>query len=145
VPFGAGAWRPARAGRLGMDVPVALGMAVTFVASTAALFDPSGPLGGEVYFDSLTMFIALLLLARWYELGARHRAAEALEAVAGTLPAAVERLRDDGTSERVAPEALRAGDRIRVAAGEAFAADGVVERGRAWVNEALLTGESAPA
>ncbi len=143
-PFFSGAWRQLRAGRLGMDVPVALGIAVTFVASTGALFDPGGLLGGEVYFDSLTMFIALLLLARWFELGARHRAAEALEAVAGALPAAAERLLDDGGSERVAPEMLRVGDRIRVAAGDAFAADGVVLAGQGWVNEALLTGESAP-
>ena len=143
-PFFSGAWRQLRAGRLGMDVPVALGIGVTFAASTGALFDPGGLLGGEVYFDSLTMFVALLLLARWLELGARHRAAEALEAVAGALPVAVERLLDGGASERVAPEALRVGDRIRVAAGEAFAADGCVLDGRGWVNEALLTGESAP-
>ena len=143
-PFFGGAWRQLRAGRLGMDVPVALGIAVTFVASTGALFDPGGPLGRDVYFDSLTMFVALLLLARWFELGARHRAAEALEAVAGALPTVAERLNDDGTSERVPPEALRVGDRIRVAAGEAFAADGCVLAGQGWVNEALLTGESAP-
>lgn len=143
-PFFSGAWRQLRAHRLGMDVPVALGIAVTFVASTGALFDPGGPLGGDVYFDSLTMFIALLLLARWFELGARHRAAEALEAVAGALPSVAERLRDDGSSERVAPESLGVGDRIRVAAGEAFAADGCVLAGQGWVNEALLTGESAP-
>lgn len=143
-PFFGGAWHQLRAGRLGMDVPVALGIAVTFVASTGALFDPGGPLGHEVYFDSLTMFIALLLLARWFELGARHRAAEALEAVAGSLPMVAERLNDDGRSERVAPEALRVGDRIRVAAGEAFAADGWVLAGQGFVNEALLTGESAP-
>jgi len=143
-PFFSGAWRQLKAKRLGMDVPVALGIAVTFIASTGALFDPAGPLGHEVYFDSLTMFVALLLLARWFELGARHRAAEALEAVAGALPAACERLLDDGTSERVAPDVLRAGDRIRVAAGEAFAADGTVLSGQGWVNEALLTGESAP-
>lgn len=143
-PFFSGAWRQLRAGRLGMDVPVTLGIAVTFVASTGALFDPNGPLGGEVYFDSLTMFVALLLLARWFELGARHRAADALEAVAGALPTVAERLNDDGTSTRVPPEALRVGDRIRVAAGEAFAADGIVRSGDGWVNEALLTGESAP-
>jgi P-type Cu2+ transporter len=143
-PFFSGAWRQLRAGRLGMDVPVALGIAVTFIASTGALFDPGGPLGHEVYFDSLTMFVALLLLARWFELGARHRAADALEAVAGALPAAAERLNADGTTERIPPEALRVGDRIRVAAGEAFAADGRVSNGQGWVNEALLTGESAP-
>jgi Cu2+-exporting ATPase len=144
APFFVGAWRQLRAGHLGMDVPVALGIGVTFVASTGALFDPGGLLGRDVYFDSLTMFIALLLLARWFELGARHRAAEALEAVAGALPTAAERLLDDGRSERVAPESLRVGDRIRVAAGEAFAADGFVLSGQGWVNEALLTGESAP-
>jgi Cu2+-exporting ATPase len=144
APFFATAWRQLRAGRLGMDVPVAVGIGVTFVASTAALFDPGGAFGSEVYFDSLTMFIALLLLARWLELGARHRAADALEAVAGALPTQAERLLDGGICERVAPEALRPGDRIRVAAGEAFAADGRVLEGRAWVNEALLTGESAP-
>ena len=143
-PFFSGAWRQLRAGRLGMDVPVTLGIAVTFVASTGALFDPSGPLGHEVYFDSLTMFVALLLLARWFELGARHRAADALEAVAGSLPMTAERLNDDGSSERMPPEALRAGERIRVAAGEAFAADGCVLSGQGFVNEALLTGESAP-
>ena len=143
-PFFSGAWRQLRARKLGMDVPVTLGIAVTFVASTGALFDPTGPLGHEVYFDSLTMFVALLLLARWFELGARHRAADALEAVAGSLPMTAERLAEDGGSERVPPEMLRAGDRIRVAAGEAFAADGCVLSGQGFVNEALLTGESAP-
>ncbi|MFG6429616.1 heavy metal translocating P-type ATPase [Roseateles sp. LYH14W] len=143
-PFFSGAWRQLKAGQLGMDVPVTLGIAVTFVASTGALFDPGGPLGHEVYFDSLTMFVALLLLARWFELGARHRAADALEAVAGSLPMTAERLNDDGSSERVPPEALRVGERIRVAAGEAFAADGCVLSGQGFVNEALLTGESAP-
>ncbi len=143
-PFFSGAWRQLRAGRLGMDVPVALGIAVTFIASTGALFDPGGVLGREVYFDSLTMFVALLLLARWFELGARHRAADALEAVASALPTAAERLKDDGTTESVPPEALRVGDRIRVVAGEAFAADGRISGGQGWVNEALLTGESAP-
>ncbi|RZL28298.1 MAG: cation-translocating P-type ATPase, partial [Rubrivivax sp.] len=38
-PFFRGAWAQLRARRLGMDVPVALGIAVTFVASTGALFD----------------------------------------------------------------------------------------------------------
>lgn len=143
-PFFSGAWHQLRARRPGMDVPVALGIAVTFVASSGALFDPQGPFGHEVYFDSLTMFVALLLLARWFELGARHRAADALEAVADALPASAERLREDGRSERVEPHLLRVGDRLRVVAGEAFAADGEVLSGEAWVNEALLTGESAP-
>jgi Cu2+-exporting ATPase len=54
------------------------------------------------------------------------------------------RLNDDGSSERVAPDVLRPGDRIRVAVGEALAADGFVLAGQGFVNEALLTGEAAP-
>lgn len=143
-PFFSAAWMQIRQRRLGMDVPVALGLAVTFLASSAALFNPGGPFGHEVYFDTLSMFVSFLLIARWFEMKARHRAAEALEAVAGALPQAAERLLPDGRSERVAPERLHAGDRVRVAVGEAFAADGVVEQGASSVNEALLTGESAP-
>jgi P-type Cu2+ transporter len=86
VPFFAGAWRSLRLRRMGMDVPVAIGIAVTFVASTGAAFDPGGPFGHEVYFDSLTMFVSFLLGGRWLELRARHRAAEALEAALARMP-----------------------------------------------------------
>jgi P-type Cu2+ transporter len=63
-PFLIGAWRSLRRRQLGMDLPVALASIVTFVVSSLALFDPSGPWGGELYFDSLTMFLAFLLTAR---------------------------------------------------------------------------------
>ena len=74
APFFAGAWAALKHRRIGMNVPVALGLAVTFVASTAAMVDPQGPLGSDVYFDSLTMFVAFLIGARWFETRARHRA-----------------------------------------------------------------------
>jgi Cu2+-exporting ATPase len=143
-PFFKSAWQQLRARRLGMDVPVALGLSVTFIASSGALFDPGGLFGHAVYFDTLSMFVSFLLIGRWFEMKARHRAAEALESVAGALPQAAERLLPDGRSERVMAEHLRVGDRLRVAAGEAFAADGLVEQGESSVNEALLSGESAP-
>lgn len=133
-----------RSRRLGMDVPVALGLAVTFVASTGALFDPTGPLGHEVYFDTLSMFVAFLMLGRWFEMGARHRAALALESVASALPDRAQRLAADGRLETVHVAELRLGDRLHVPAGERFAADGVVEQGEGCVDEAILTGESQP-
>ena len=55
-----------------MDVPVALGIAVTFVASTGAAFNPGGVFGSEAYFDSLTMFVFFLLAGRTLELRARN-------------------------------------------------------------------------
>ena len=143
-PFFSGAWRSLKQRRLGMDVPVALGIAVTFIASSGATFDPAGPFGHEVYFDSLTMFVFFLLGGRYLELRARHRVALALEAGTARLPDSALRVREDGTTEVVAVARLAAGDRVRVPAGQAFPADGVLLEGRTLADEALLTGESAP-
>lgn len=142
-PMLAGAWRDLRRRRLGMDVPVALGLVVTFVASSGAAFAPDGPFGHEVYFDSLTMFVFLLLGARWLEQRARDAAARSIEGLVQRLPQTVERLREDGVSEAVAATRLRPGDRVRVLAGQAFPADGRLQQGSTEVDEALLTGESA--
>jgi Cu2+-exporting ATPase len=143
-PFFSGAWRSLRQGAIGMDVPVALGIAITFGASTAATFDPSGPAGAEVYFDSMTMFISFLLAARYLELRARHGAALALERTLAGLPETAWRLGADGSVEAVSVSRLAPGDRIRVAVGQAFAADGVIEQGSSRADESMLSGESRP-
>ena len=141
--FGA-AWRGLLERRIGMDLPVALGVGVTFIASSAAAFDPAGPFGREAYFDSLTMFVSFLLAGRYLALRLQGRVADALEGAIGRLPTAVWRVADDGTTTRVALARLRCGDRVRVPVGEAFPADGAVLEGRTAVDEALLTGESRP-
>lgn len=143
-PFFKSALRDVMHLRISMDLPVALGMLITFVVSTAGTFDPQGTFGHEVYFDSLTMFVAFLLTGRWLELRLRDRTAGALEALMNRLPDSVERLREDGEFERVAVRRLVVGDVVRVHPGETFVADGVVERGDTLVDEALLTGESRP-
>ncbi len=89
-PFFRGAWRDLRHGSAGMDVPVALGLAAAFGGSVWATFTGRGP----VYYDSVTMFIALLLLARYVELAARQKAGAAIEALARARPATAERLLD---------------------------------------------------
>ena len=143
-PFWANAWRDLRLRRVSMDLPVALGMAITFVVSTAATFEPTGPWGGEVYFDSLTMFVFFLLSSRWLEGRLRERTAGALEALMNRLPDSVERLEASGAWERVAVHRLRPGDRVRVLPGESFPADGTLLVGQTLAQEALLTGESRP-
>ena len=141
-PFLRGAWQALRQRRIGMDVPVALGVLVTFIASTGATFDPGGVFGGEVYFDSLTMFVSFLLLGRYLELHARHRAAESLEAALARMPETAQRVADDGSVQTVSRQRLRVGDRVRVAVGQAFPADGQLLEGRTQADESLLTGES---
>ena len=144
TPFWLNALRDLRLRRISMDLPVALGMAITFAVSSSATFDPQGLFGGEVYFDSLTMFVFFLLAGRWLEWRLRDRTAGALEALMNRLPDSVERRMPDGQFERVALHRLRAGDVVRVLPGESFPADGEILAGETLAEEALLTGESKP-
>lgn len=144
MPFFAGAWRAVRQGRIGMDVPVAIGIAVAFIASSGAAFDPGGVFGGEVYFDSLTMFVSFLLGGRFLEMRARHRAEAALEDASGRLPQTALRLQADGSVEAVSARRLCPGDKVRIPVGQAFAADGVLTEGTTEADESVLTGESRP-
>ncbi|MEY5098567.1 MAG: hypothetical protein RJA36_1286 [Pseudomonadota bacterium] len=143
-PFFANAWRDLRRGRVGMDTPVSIGILVTFVASSGATFDPAGPWGSEIWFDSLTMFVFFLLGGRYLELKARDRTAGALDALINRLPERCERQNADGGFEAVSLKRLLVGDVVRVQAGQAFPGDGVVLSAGATVDEALLTGESHP-
>ncbi|HSD37187.1 MAG TPA: cation-translocating P-type ATPase [Rhodocyclaceae bacterium] len=143
TPFFANAWRDLQARRVGMDVPVALGIIITFVASTASLLHA----GGEAYFDSLTMFVFFLLGGRYLETLARGKAAASLESLATRLPDSVERLAGwpaSQAAQRVVLHQLRVGDVLRIAVGQAFPGDGVVLEGSSGVDEALLTGEGRP-
>src|SRR5437016_4067736 len=125
APFFSGALRDLRIRRLGMDVPVALGVGAAFVASVWATFAGDG----AVYFDSLTMFVALLMVARYVDLISRQRAAASIEAVARQRPETAERLADypaTDASESIAASRLAPGDIVRVAAGATVPADGEV-------------------
>jgi Cu2+-exporting ATPase len=145
-PFFRNALLDLRLRRVSMDLPVALGMLITFAVSTLGTFEPKGLFGHEVYFDSLTMFVFFLLAGRWLELRLRERTAGALEALMRRLPESVERRGGAGAEgwERVSIRRLRVGDVIRVLPGGVFPADGTILAGDALVDEALLTGESTP-
>jgi len=143
-PFFSNAWRDIRAQRVSMDLPVALGMVITFILSSVATFEPEGVFGAEVYYDSLTMFVFFLLTGRWLELRVRDRTAGALEALMNRLPDSVERQLHSGEFERVAVRRVMVGDVIRVSPSESFPADGVILQGQTLADEALLTGESRP-
>ncbi|CAN5387500.1 heavy metal translocating P-type ATPase [soil metagenome] len=144
APFFRNALRDLRHRRVSMDLPVALGMGITFAVSSLGTFEPNGIFGAEVYFDSFTMFVFFLLTGRWLELRLRDRTAGALEALMNRLPGSVERRGADGVFERVAVRRLGAGDVIRVLPGEAFPADGIILEGSTLADESLLTGESRP-
>lgn len=139
--FFLGAWRDLKQRTAGMDVPVALGIAVAFVASLAHTLQAQG----EVYFDSITMFVFLLLGGRWLELKARSKAAEGLNALAMRQPAAAQRLDDypqRRTSETIPALRLKPGDYVLVRQGETVPADLRIVEGESRIDQSLLTGES---
>ncbi len=138
-PFFLGAWRGLRRRTLGMDVPVALSIAAAYMWSLWATLVNRGP----VYFDSAVMFTFFLLLGRYVELTLRHRAGRQQDSLARLLPDSVLRISGDVT-EAVTPQELQPGDLIRVLPGTRLPADGKIATGTSEIDEALLTGESAP-
>src|SRR5581483_9997048 len=141
APFFTGAMRDLRLRRLGMDVPIALGIGVSFLASVWSTFVGSG----AVYYDSITMFVFFLLCGRFLETRARQRAAASLEYLDRALPLAAHRLKDYPASldcDEVPALSLTAGDIVLIKPGEAIPADGVVLSGETETDESLLTGES---
>ena len=150
TPILAGAWRNLTQGRIGMDVPAALGLLVTFGASAWAtvlpMFD-TGAARGPVYFDSVSMFVFFLLGGRYLEMLARTRAAAAVDELARLQPARALLLPDwpqSQASREVDAAALAPGDLVLVRAGCAAPADGVVIDGVSLNDEALISGESRP-
>ncbi|MGZ3159622.1 MAG: heavy metal translocating P-type ATPase [Burkholderiaceae bacterium] len=142
-PFFRGAWINLKNRMPGMDVPVALGIAAAFIGSTVATMRGNG----DVYFDSITMFIFLLLGSRYLELGARRKAASALDNLQHALPESAHRMAgypEQRETEMVASTQLQQGDVILIRPGEVIAADGIILEGATAVDFALLTGENQP-
>ncbi|WP_323065656.1 heavy metal translocating P-type ATPase [Aeromonas jandaei] len=138
-PFYINAWRSLKQGHLSMDVSVSLALIGAFIASMwATVFNT-----GEVYYDSITMFVFFLLLGRFLELRARRKASESSSNLARLVPIMATLIDQDGERE-VAAKTLQVGDRVRVLAGATLPADGVIVTGEASLNEAMLTGEQLP-
>jgi Cu2+-exporting ATPase len=137
-PFYRDALAALRAGRAGIDMPVAIAVVLIFGASVVNALRG----GGEVYFDSISMFVFVLLLGRHLELRAqaRHRALGAVATDA--LPLIAQRRREDGSLETVAAVELEPGERVHVPEGGAVPCDGVLESAGARIDESRWTGES---
>jgi Cu2+-exporting ATPase len=144
APFFRGAWRDLTNRRLGMDVPVALALALAFIPSVLNTFRASG----EVYFDSVGMFVFFLSAGRFVEMSVRHRGLTVAEALARSLPAQVTLIEADGSRRKVSASEIARGDRFVVAKGGVIAVDGrlpgdAAPDAVARVDESLVTGESA--
>ncbi|MBI3230592.1 MAG: HAD-IC family P-type ATPase [Burkholderiales bacterium] len=139
-PFYQGVWRSLKQRQLGMDVPVSIGIIATFVASSWATFA-----GGAVYYDSLVMFVFLLLLARMVEAKVQQKSAQALRELTNLVPPQALLCRHYPASvdaETVLASSLQVGDVVLLQPGSAVPVDGVVLEGIGECDEALMTGEA---
>lgn len=139
TPFLAGAWRDLRSRRVGMDVPVSMGLLGAYgisLAHTVQGYD-------VVYFDSVTMVTFFLLASRYLGAAARTHAMSQLQSILGEKTTLARRL-NEGQERIVRPGELAVGDMAVLHPGETLAADGQVKAGTGLVSEAVLTGEDAP-
>ena len=144
LPFWKNAWRDIRRSQISMDLPVALGILITFIVSTASTFDDQGVFRNQVYFDSLTMFVFFLLASRLLEVKMRNTTAGSLEVLTRRMPAWVERQNALGVFERIATKDLKVSDIVRIHPTETFPCDGVLIDQQTWVEVSLMTGDSKP-
>jgi len=139
APFLRAAWAGLRRGRFAMDALVVLGSGAALALSAVQMAR-----GGEVYFDTAAMIVALVLLGRYLEVAARGRASEAVARLARLAPREARVVGAGGERRRVDLAAIRPGDRVEVVPGERIPLDGRVLEGSSEVDEALVTGEARP-
>ncbi|MBR6027269.1 MAG: cadmium-translocating P-type ATPase [Neisseriaceae bacterium] len=144
LPFYRGALRDAKNRRVGMDTPITIAVILAFSASFIALLrhENSG-----VFFDSISMFVFLLLGGRYLEQRARTKASDASERLVKLVPAFCHLLPDYPNQQQPQEAAvvqIESGNILLVKAGEVIPADGEIISGESEVNESMLTGESMP-
>ncbi|MEE8270351.1 MAG: heavy metal translocating P-type ATPase [Alphaproteobacteria bacterium] len=152
LPFFQRGWASLVSRHLNMFTLIALGTGTAYTYSLVATIMPGifaaafrGAAGEvAVYFESAAVITVLVLLGQVLELRARERTGGAIRALLGLAPTTARRVRDDGTDEEVALDAVRAGDRLRIRPGEKVPVDGTVVEGRSAVDESMLTGEPLP-
>jgi len=137
-PLAANTLANLRDGRPSTDLLLVAGVAASFAFSVVSVVRGTG----HVYFEVGCVVLLMVTLGRWLEATGRLKATSALDALEKLLPADV-RLLAGGVEHSVPLVEIRARDRLRVLAGERFATDGRIVRGRAAVDQQIFTGESA--
>ena len=142
--FYEGAWGALKHGQANMNTLVAVGTSAAYLYSVVATLVPGLYAGrADVYFDTSSLIVTLILLGRLLEARAKGRTNEAIKKLAG-LRARTARVVRDGEEVDVPVEDVRVGDVVVVRPGEKVPVDGRVLSGVSAVDEAAITGESMP-
>jgi P-type Cu2+ transporter len=138
-PFYKGAWSGLRNARLTMDLPIAIGLTVTYAYSLYVTLGGAG----VVYFDTVTNLTFVILIGRYLEGMFRHQAVAATNRLMDLQPRVATVLRE-GEEKMISVRAVQVGDRVLVKPGSKIPMDGLVSEGNSSVDESMLSGESVP-
>lgn len=127
-------------GILGMETLVVIGITCSFGLSTFDLIQG----GTKVYFDSMTVIIALVLLGKIVETKAKFTAKDALLRLARAMPRRGRKKLADGSTSFVPIKDFIPGDFVLVFTGEKIVLDGLILEGEGSCDESLITGEAIP-
>lgn len=141
LPFFRSAWSSLRRRRANMDVPISIGVLLTLGVS----FSETLQGGRHAYFDAAISLVFLLLIGRWLDHKLRSRAQGAARDLLALQAPVAFRLDADGAERGVPVAEVAVGDRLAVAAGQRVPVDGRIEAGASLLDNALITGETAPA
>jgi Cu+-exporting ATPase len=145
--FYRGAWGALRHRTADMNTLIAVGTSAAYLYSVIAILFPSlftaGGLMPDLYFDTSSVIIALILLGRFLEARARGQTSEAIKKLIGLQPETARVIRQ-GEETEISVEDVQVGDLVMVRPGERVPVDGTIRQGYSSIDESMITGESIP-
>lgn len=140
LPFYRSTWAAFRNKSFSIDISISFGLVLGFAASAWHAFKGQG----DVYFDTLSMLVFLLLGSRYLLDAAREKGLDSSEVKSFFSNVPAKKLLPDETVVQTHSSLLNEGDKILVEPGDIVPVDAIVEEGSSYVNESVLTGESLP-
>lgn len=139
-PFIKGAYDELKNKEPAMMTLIAMAISVAYFYSMAVVF---GFNGQEIFWELATL-VLIMLLGHWIEMRSINNASKALESLASLMPDTANRISENGETEEVQIDDIKAGDLLLVKPGEKMPLDGKIVKGKSQVDESMLTGESVP-
>jgi len=142
------AFKLIRHGNANMDTLVSLSTGIAYLFSVFNTLFPEfwhkQGLHAHVYFEAAGVVIALVLLGKLLEGGAKANTSAALKKLIGLQPKTVFKVLDNGHTREFLISKVKPGDVILVKPGEKIPVDGIVTLGSSYVDESMITGEPVP-
>ena len=138
LPFYQSSWKSLKHKFLNIDAPIALAIIITFVRSAWEVISGTG--GG--YFDSMTGIVFFMLAGRIIQ-DKTYRQLSFERDYTSYFPIAVSVLTDNNEVPTTLPE-IKPGNTLLIHNEELIPADGILTKGKAFIDYSFVTGESLP-